>query len=275
MLMLSALMACSNKPPRIFISRILINAPQIFDGADKERTLLRDHIRQTIEQEKQGRVEWSDRRSATHNLRLRVLPAISGATPSAPAAVQEWAVALILESVGDARSFQSVGRGGNTKDLSSIGIRGFNEAWALTQIMRQLEVADEDVLLEKLTADDRQTQAYAIDKLGRMASKRAVDPLLKMAMNREGRQELILKSIGALVAIGDERVVDPLIELTTRQEPGFVLQIVFAVSSLGGRTAEGFLLTMSEGHPNPRIQRGARDALKEMMARRKREKKRK
>lgn len=283
--------ACSSKPPAIVVSRVLIDAPASFDGAAAERESLRRFVRQHILAQKEDRLTFGDRPSASHNLRLRLARAI----PPAPATDQEnpdaknrqWAVVITLESLGRARGFQAIGRGGalpasspddpgarraidqgGTTGLRLIGERGFTEGWRVVQRMRQLEVTGAKDLLKELDPAKVQTCGYAIERLGRLKTTAAIDPLLDIATDRGGRQDLILKSIGALVAIGDERVVDPLIDLTTRQEPAFVLQIMFAVSSLGGRTAEGFLLTMSEGHPNAQVQRGAKDALNEMLSRR-------
>ena len=43
-----------------------------------------------------------------------------------------------------------------------------------------------------------------------------------------------LRAVGALVAIGDRRAVEPLIEMTRKRPPQLVAQVLYALASLGG-----------------------------------------
>jgi len=75
--------------------------------------------------------------------------------------------------------------------------------------------------------------------------------------------------VGALVAIGDRRAVEPLIEMTRKRPPQLVAQVLYALASLGGPTAEAFLYTLESGAPDDEVRHAATDALAEL--RRKRE----
>lgn len=66
---------------------------------------------------------------------------------------------------------------------------------------------------------------------------------------------------GALVAIGDPRATEALIE-SARERP--LVSIVFAVAQLGGTQAEAWLFTLSSGHPDPHVRAAAVEALAEL-----------
>src|SRR6266849_3722196 len=68
---------------------------------------------------------------------------------------------------------------------------------------------------------------------------------------------------------GDRRAVEPLIEMTRKRPPQLVAQVLYALASLGGPTAEAFLYTLESGAPDDEVRHAATDALAEL--RRKRE----
>jgi len=74
--------------------------------------------------------------------------------------------------------------------------------------------------------------------------------------------------VGALVAIGDRRAVDPLIEMTRKRPPQVVTQVLYALASLGGPTAEAFLYTLESGATDDEVRRAATDALAELRRKR-------
>jgi len=73
-----------------------------------------------------------------------------------------------------------------------------------------------------------------------------------------------LRAVGALVAIGDRRAVDPLIEMTRKAKPQVTVQILYALATLGGPTAEAYLYTLESGGPDDEVRRAATDALLEL-----------
>jgi len=77
-----------------------------------------------------------------------------------------------------------------------------------------------------------------------------------------------LRAVGALVAIGDRRAVEPLIEMTRKRPPQLVAQVLYALASLGGPTAEAFLYTLESGSPDDEVRRAATEALVELRRKR-------
>ncbi len=118
-------------------------------------------------------------------------------------------------------------------------------------------------MITALADSDPRIRDFAIVLLGDRKSASAVGPLC-LLLESEARPELVLRAIGSLVAIGDEKATVPMIELSKRKDPEFVLQVVYAVGAIGGRTAEAYLVTMASGHPVEAVRLGAEQALKEM-----------
>jgi HEAT repeat protein len=174
---------------------------------------------------------------------------------------------LQLRPTGKAAEYSSVARATGTDVAAAVHV-AFRDAWRIIEGSRKLDVQPDAALIASLADSDPRVRDFAIQRLGDRRSKDAVDPLCKLLATEE-RPELVLRVIGSLVSIGDERAVTPLIDLTYKKDPSFVLQVVFAVAAIGGRTAEAFLVTVASGHPHEAVQRGAEDALAELAKRRK------
>src|SRR5216683_2847702 len=108
---------------------------------------------------------------------------------------------------------------------------------------------------------------YAIRALADRRSPAVVPQLI--ARLEDDNPAVALRAVGALVAIGDRRAVEPLIEMTRKRPPQLVAQVLYALASLGGPTAEAFLYTLESGAPDDEVRHAATDALAEL--RRKRE----
>lgn len=79
-------------------------------------------------------------------------------------------------------------------------------------------------------------------------------------------REVGLRAVGGLVALGDPNAVLPLIDLAQRRPPVLVRQLVYAIGALGGRHAEGYLVTVASGHPDRQVREAARRAVAELAA---------
>ena len=88
-------------------------------------------------------------------------------------------------------------------------------------------------------------------------------PALSNQLKDETDPATLLRIVGALAEIGDERAVGPLIELTRQKDDYFVLQVIYAVGTIGGRTAEGFLVTVAGCHGSEHVRQVAEAILKE------------
>lgn len=253
--------ACNSKVPSVTIGRVVLDAPRSYDAAPTQREALRNKVTAFLQDD--GSVTLKEgEKDATHVLHIRVGETLLGVDPHGSAGVP---VQVRLRPIGKQPLFETVGRG---KSLDAVvgPFEGFTDAWQVLLRLRELEGADPTSLLEALKDNDARLRDYAIVRLGERKEKGAVKPLCELLLKEE-RPELILRAIGSLVAIGESGAVEPLIELSSRKDPDFVLQIVFAVGSIGGRTAEAYLVTMASGHPVEAVRRGAEQALAELSRR--------
>ncbi|HYR19763.1 MAG TPA: HEAT repeat domain-containing protein [Myxococcales bacterium] len=125
----------------------------------------------------------------------------------------------------------------------------------------------DDELSRDLVDVDPRVRDYAIRTLADRRSPAVVPQLI--ARLEDDNPAVALRAVGALVAIGDRRAVEPLIEMTRKRPPQLVAQVLYALASLGGPTAEAFLYTLESGAPDDEVRHAATDALVEL--RRKRE----
>jgi hypothetical protein len=124
----------------------------------------------------------------------------------------------------------------------------------------------DDDLVADLSSLDPRVRDYAIRALADRRSPAAVPHLL--ARLQDDDPAIVLRAVGALVAIGDRRAVEPLIELTRKRPPHIATQVLYALASLGGPTAEAYLFTLESGASDEDIRRAAADALSELRRKR-------
>lgn len=258
---LTAFAGCKTKPAPITIGRVVLDAPRAYDAAPAQREALRNKLVSYLEAD--GSVTLKEgEKDATHVLQVRVGEALLGADGQAAGGVPAQ---VRLRPIGKEPLFEAIGRGTSSDAL--VGpFEAFVDAWKVILRQRQLEAGDTQALLDGLNDPDSRVRDDAIVRLGERRDKLAVPRLCKL-LDEESRPELILRAIGSLVSIGDAAAVEPLIALSSRKDPHFVLQIIFAVGSIGGRTAEAFLVTMASGHPVEAVRQGAEQALAELSRR--------
>lgn len=250
--------ACAPRPQKIIVGRIIIDAPRAFDDQHTAREDLRKRIAAQL-QEASSLTLASGEQEATHLLQVVL---------SEPIALPEGGsgrvVAVRLRPTAEhgvefATSHRTPERG----DLGATALEGFTAAWKVMEQIRRLDVAKDSALIAALGDGDSRVREFAIRRVGERKLRDAVDPLCKN-LESEPDPNLTLRSIGALMAIGDARAVDPLIAASHQKDTAFVMQVVFAVGALGGRTAEAYLVTVASGHPDEEVRRSADDALKDL-----------
>lgn len=179
------------------------------------------------------------------------------------AALRSAAQASGLPARFEAQALES--RDADKKDpIDRLALQAVDDAAASIRAAIELGDAKEDQVIAALKSKDRGTRARAIVMSGQRKLKGAVPILSELVRSDEEDPDLILKSIGSLVAIGDERAVGPLIDAGRRRPPAYLGQILFAVAQLGGKEAEAYLFTVSTGHPDPEVKKNANDALEEL-----------
>jgi len=258
---------CRRGPSHITISRLVIDAPREYDQAPEARAALRSAIEERLTHDGSVGLDATDR-SATHTVQVRLgalvgeLPDEAPADGQAEAALDLRVVEVRLRPLGEGPLFETAAVAKGAGEVVPV-LAAFDEAWALMIRLRRLEGEPDATLLTALRDPDARVRDFAIVRLGERKSVAAV-PALCALLDSETKPELVLRAVGSLVAIGDERAAVPIIELSKRKDLEFVLQLVYAVGAIGGRTAEAYLVTMASGHPVEAVRRGAEQALHEM-----------
>ncbi len=119
-----------------------------------------------------------------------------------------------------------------------------------------------EALVSDLGSRDWRVRDHAIRVLADRKSTAAVPALLDRLKDEDAR--IVHRAVGALAQIGDERAVAPLIDLSRSGDGALAARIARIIGDIGGAEAEGYLLTISSGHPDPRVRRAAREALADM-----------
>lgn len=114
-------------------------------------------------------------------------------------------------------------------------------------------------LIADLSSETPELRDLAIRVLTERKSGAAVEHL--GARLSDSDRNIQLRTIGALVEIGDATAVPALVDATAQRDPAFVIQVIYALAELGGEDAEAFLFTASTGHPEPAVRRAAVESL--------------
>lgn len=117
-------------------------------------------------------------------------------------------------------------------------------------------------LLADLESSDVRVRDHAVQALGERREARAVPGIIKRLGDADRR--VVDRAIGALSQLRDRRAVPPLIELSRGTDAAVALRLVPVVGDLGGPDAEGWLMTIEQAHPDPRVRAAAGEALAEL-----------
>jgi HEAT repeat protein len=109
-------------------------------------------------------------------------------------------------------------------------------------------------LLKCLSLKDNYTVIAAIEGLGQMRAKEAVDPLVKFARDENTEPFLSKKAIQALGDIGDPKATEALVDMMFKERRGvsFYVESSFALYQIGDSTAP-LLLPVLEGTDKERF----------------------
>jgi hypothetical protein len=143
--------------------------------------------------------------------------------------------------------------------LHAFLLRALTDAAHLIAVQSRLERAPTSVLVESVRNPDRDVRDHAVQILGVRRAPEAVAALIEALGDNDG--EVAQHAIGALVSIGDARATPKIIELTRHKGGFFLVQLLYALGSLGGKEAEAFLWSVSQGHPEHHARRAAGEAL--------------
>jgi len=128
------------------------------------------------------------------------------------------------------------------------------------------EHKSEPELIADLASPDAGVRDSAVRQLADRKSPAAVPALIERLKDPD--RQVVLRAMGALQAIRDQRAVKPLIDLTERQDPAFVAQVIYILGDLGGPEAEAFLFTQQNGSPEAQVRVAATEASQILQRRR-------
>lgn len=114
-------------------------------------------------------------------------------------------------------------------------------------------------LVAQLQSPDGRRREMALRVLAERKSPAAIPHLIERLQQEERDEQL--RALGGLVAVGDPLSVPALIDATLGADPGFLIQLVYAMGEIGGKEAEAFLFTASTGHQEDAVRAAASEAL--------------
>ncbi len=113
----------------------------------------------------------------------------------------------------------------------------------------------------ELVADLRASPAIAAQSVELLAARRQAPAFAPLVERLHGTDaDAAQRALAFLVSLDDSRAVRPIIEEAERRGPAFKVEAVYALGSLGGEDAVGYLESLS-GEPDPRIRDAATEAL--------------
>ncbi len=274
--MLTLGLACSRNA-RLGISALTVEVP---DGADV-LALDADAARALVIEQFKGSpwqmlAEGAQAPEGAPQVRLQAV--IAAAEPDTQAPEGHVRVRLTLKPrAAEAFMVDAVER----EPAKAQGIEGVQQASrqalvrALGEALREAEGVltwagkSDSELISLLNSREPGQAAAATRLLVQRKNAAAMRPLLERL--EHGDAELVGAVMGQLVELGDPSAVGPLIEISRKQSPLVQRAIVFALGSLGGDEAEGYLMTVAEGHDDEVLQAAARQSLDELRAHKARE----
>ncbi|MHB8420127.1 MAG: HEAT repeat domain-containing protein [Myxococcales bacterium] len=139
---------------------------------------------------------------------------------------------------------------------------------AVAQLVLDLDAArkSDAQLMADLSSPDGGVRDCAVRQLADRHNPAAVPALIERL--RDSDKQVVLRAMGALEALRDPRAVKPLIDLTERQDPAFVSQVVYVIGAIGGSDAEAFLFTLENGSQDAQVRAAAAEAAAELQRKR-------
>ena len=243
--------------PRLELNRVLVNAPSHFDRDPAMRDAIRDMVAASLDQD--PRVDWSPESTsdAGHSLELQV-----GDVVEVQGEQRREVLVRLIPANGNP-PIDAMGYGNEPHRLVGSVEHGFRDGWAHVRWrLEHLQKPVSELLALLPTTQDKRQRLFLITRLGELRSREAVEPMIAL-LKQEQDDATILRLIGSLAQIGDDRAVEAMIGSTRLKDEIFMVQVVYAIGGIGGRMAEGFLVTLASGHPSPRVKNAARRMLDE------------
>jgi HEAT repeat protein len=155
--------------------------------------------------------------------------------------------AAVARALGDVRNVASVEPLGNAVDLGATDSASHLLNKELASALGEIgDPKAAPVLMKLLKARDNYTRIEAVDALGRMRTREAVEPLMQLATDESTEPFLNKKAIEALGRIGDARAVPVLLRTLTKERKGisFYVESSFSLFQMGQPAADALLAVL-------------------------------
>ena len=117
----------------------------------------------------------------------------------------------------------------------------------------------EQELNADLRASDGARAQVALERLAARRSPIAYAPLLRQL--RQEDTDVSLAAMSSLVMLDDSRSVRAIVDEAEHRDLAYLLESLYAIGSLGGPDAEGYLFALESGHFDGRVRQAATEAL--------------
>jgi hypothetical protein len=124
------------------------------------------------------------------------------------------------------------------------------------------EARPTEALLRDLDDGDARVRDHAVRALADRRDPASVPALIRRLQDPD--PEVAHRAVGALAQIRDRRAVPAIIDLSRGADATLTLRLVRIVGDMGGLDAEGWLATLAEAHPDPRVRAAAAETLSEL-----------
>jgi len=175
-----------------------------------------------------------------------------------------------LAALDATRAFEVVADGLASADVppaagfAPVVASALDEAMERLTVALELESARPSDVVAALSSEDDAIRQLAMRAAAERRLVEAVEPLAALLNRDDLPASVVMDIVGALVAIGDPRGAEPVIERFDEASPEHWPSLLFALAQIGGRKAQGFLFTVAKGHDDARVRALAEEALREL-----------
>jgi hypothetical protein len=164
-------------------------------------------------------------------------------------------------SRGKAVEAQNAEKVDTEKGMSQLLDKAILQSVRLLDIQLETRFVPQQRLAEMLQASDPEDRLYVLKSLRDRSAPELIDKVIQMLSDPE--PAVAMEAVGVLVAQKDQRAVLPLIQMSRGHDQVFLLQQISALGEIGGTVAQGYLFTLSAGHPSRLIRERAGEALRQ------------
>ena len=272
------LSGCGSTGRKLPVRIIAVEASGGMGGSGLDSAELRELLERALEGSKHFRVA-SQKEKSAYRVKLKVMWADEQPSERDPS-VYYRGLQVELQMRGSGESglddeISATGRAFEGQDpaetergrgFSSLAEKAVRRAVHWVEFQLEARKMPPERIVQILNDEDERKRFYMLRALREQNLPQLLPAVLKLLGDDD--TEVRMEAIGALVAIGDERAVGPLIRLALDGRDSLLMsQVVTAVGELGGDLAKGFLFTVAAGYGAESVRQQAEQALGKLESR--------